>query len=165
MKGGLGTAAVHLPDGAMVAALVAVNPLGDVVDPESGRVLAGVRTEDGKGLRGGMDILLRGGPDPRHRGENSVISVVATNVALSKAEATRVARMAHNGVARTVRPVFTPWDGDTLFALSTGEKTVAQPTLVAGAVAAEAVARAVVRAVQMATGLPGLPSARELGRA
>jgi L-aminopeptidase/D-esterase-like protein len=164
MKGGLGTAAVPLPGGVKVAALVAVNPLGDVVDPESGRVLAGVRTEDGKGIRGGMDILLKGGADPRHRGENSVISVVATNVALSQAEATRVARMAHNGVARTVRPVFTPFDGDTLFALSTGEKTVDQPTLVVGAIAAEAVARAVVRAVQMATGLPGLPSARELGR-
>lgn len=163
MKGGLGTAAVELPGGAKVAALVAANPLGDVVDPASGRVLAGVRTEDGKGLRGGMDILLRGGPDPRHRGESSVISVVATNVALSQAEATRVARMAHNGVARTVRPVFTPWDGDTLFALSTGEKELAQPALVVGAIAAEAVARAAVRAVETATSLPGLPSARELG--
>jgi L-aminopeptidase/D-esterase-like protein len=164
MKGGLGTAAVPLPGGAKVAALVAVNPLGDVVDPGSGRVLAGVRTEDGKGLRGGMEILLKGGPDPGGRGENSVISVVATDVALSQAEATRVARMAHNGLARTVRPVFTPDDGDTLFALSTGSKTVDQATLVVGALAAEAVAQAVVRAVEMATSLPGLPSARELGR-
>jgi L-aminopeptidase/D-esterase-like protein len=164
MKGGLGTAALALPGGAKVAALVAANPLGDVVDPESGRVLAGVRTEDGKGLRGGMDVLMKGGPDPRDQGENSVISVVATDVALSQAEATRVARMAHNGAARTIRPVFTPWDGDTLFALSTGEKTVSQPALVVGALAAEAVARAVVRAVETAEGLPGLPSARELGR-
>jgi L-aminopeptidase/D-esterase-like protein len=164
MKGGLGTAAVALPGGVTVAALVAANPLGDVVDPERGRLLAGVRTEDGKGVQGGMDILLKGGPDLGNRGENSVISVVATNVALSQTEATRVARMAHNGLARTVRPVFTPWDGDTLFALSAGQKTVNQPALVVGAIAAEAVARAVVRAVTMATGLPGLPSARELGR-
>jgi L-aminopeptidase/D-esterase-like protein len=165
MKSGLGAAAVTLPGGAVVGALVAVNAKGDVVDPESGRTLAGVRTEDGKGLRGAMDALLAGeGPGPARSGENTTIGVVATNVTLTKAEATKVAQMAHDGLARAIRPVHTPWDGDTLFALSTGAMTIAEPSLVVGVVAAEVVARAVVRAVHNATGLPGLPSATDLAR-
>ena len=91
-----------------------------------------------------------------------VIGAVATNVALTQAEATKVAQMAQDGIARTVRPAHTPWDGDTLFALSTGERRLDQPGLLVGAVAAEMVARAVVRAVRTATGLPGLPSATDL---
>ncbi len=163
MKSGLGTAAVAVPGGVTVGALVAVNAMGDVIDPENGRTLAGARTEDGRGLRGAMDALLAGeGFGPGRSGENTTIGVVATNVRLTQAEATKVAQMAHDGLARTIRPVHTPWDGDTLFALSTGETAIAQPTLVVGALAAEAVARAVVRAVQTATSLPGLPSASEL---
>jgi len=165
MKAGLGTAAVTLAGGVTVGALVAVNARGDVLDPESGRTLAGVRTEDGDGLRGAMDALLAGeGPDPAGAGENTTIGVVATNVTLTQAEATKVAQMAQDGLARTISPAHTPWDGDTLFALSTGEMTIAQPSFLAGAVAAEVVARAVVRAVQTATGLPGLPAARDLAR-
>lgn len=164
MKGGLGTASVRLPGDAVVSAIVAVNAVGDVVDPTSGTVLAGVRTEDGQSVHGSLDLLLSGAlsetPQPV---ESSVIGVVATNVALNQAEATRVAYMAHNGLARTIRPVFTPLDGDTLFALSTGGVRVEQPALVAGALAAEAVARAVIRAIRTATSLPGLPAARDLG--
>jgi L-aminopeptidase/D-esterase-like protein len=87
---------------------------------------------------------------------------VATNVALTKAEATKVAQMAHDGLARAIRPAHLPWDGDTLFALSTAALTMDQAVLVVGALAAEAVARAVVRAVTTATGLPGYPSASDL---
>ena len=94
-----------------------------------------------------------------------MVGVVATNVSLSQAEATKVAQMAHDGIARTVRPAHTPWDGDTLFALSTGAMTIPQPALVVGAVAAEVVARAVIRAVKTATGLPSLPSAADLATA
>lgn len=165
MRGGLGTASVRLPDGAVVAALVAVNAYGDVMDPATGRVLAGVRTRDGKGLRGAVDALLAGEvPGRPLAGQNTSIGVVATNVSLTKTEATKVAQMAHDGLARSVRPVHTPWDGDTLFALSTGTVKLDQAPLVVGALAAEAVARAVVRAVTTATGLPGYPSAGDLAR-
>ena len=166
MKGGLGTAAIRLPRGGTVAALVAVNAVGDVVDPDTGQTVAGVRTEDGTGLLGAMNALLAGqGAEESQKGENTSIGVVATDVTLSQAEATKVAQMAHDGLARAIRPVHTPWDGDTLFALSTGKVEVAQPALLVGAVAAEVVARAVVRAVRAATGLPGWPSATELGSA
>jgi L-aminopeptidase/D-esterase-like protein len=165
MKGGVGTASLRLPGGAVVAALVAVNAYGDVVDPATGRLLAGVRTPDGKGLRGAMDALLAGATPGRSLpGQNTSIGVVATNVALTKAEATKVAQMAHDGLARAIRPVHTPWDGDALFALSTGGLRIEQPALPVGVLAAEAVARAVVRAVLTATGLPGYPSASELAR-
>jgi len=165
MKGGVGTASVRLPDGVVVAALVAVNALGDVVDPATGRVLAGVRTPDGRGLRGATDALLAGEKPGRPlQGQNTSIGVVATNVVLTKAEATKVAQMAHDGLARAIRPVHSPWDGDTLFALSTGGMTIEQPAMVVGTLGAEAVARAVVRAVTSATGLPGFPSASDLGR-
>jgi L-aminopeptidase/D-esterase-like protein len=163
MKCGLGTAAVRLPGGAVVAALVAVNAAGDVVDPATGRPVAGCRAEDGRRLEGTMAALLAGRPPAAdRRGENTTIGVVATNVALSKAEATKVAQMAHDGLARTINPVHTPWDGDTLFALSTGALAHSAAPLVVGALAAEAVARAVVRAARAATGLPGLPAARDL---
>jgi L-aminopeptidase/D-esterase-like protein len=165
MKGGVGTASLRLPDGAVVAALVAVNAYGDVVDPATGRLLAGVRTADGKRLRGAMDALLSGATPGRSlAGQNTSIGVVATNVTLTKTEATKVAQMAHDGFARAIRPVHTPWDGDALFALSTGAVAIEQAALLVGALAAEAVARAVVRAVLSATGLPGYPSASDLAR-
>jgi L-aminopeptidase/D-esterase-like protein len=165
MKGGVGTASVRLPGGAVVAALVAVNALGDVVDPATGRVLAGMRQPDGRGLGGTMEALLAGAPPGRPlAGQNSTIGVVATTVALTKTEARKVAQMAHDGLARTIRPVHTPWDGDTLFALSTGGATLDQAVLVVGALAAEVVARAVLRAVTTATGLPGYPSVADLAR-
>ena len=102
-----------------------------------------------------MDALV-GGETPGRPlvGQNTSIGVVATNVALTKTEARKVAQMAHDGLARAIRPVHTPWDGDALFALSAGAVKLEQPTLVVGVLAAEAVARAVVRAVTMATDFP-----------
>jgi L-aminopeptidase/D-esterase-like protein len=165
MKAGMGSASLRLPNGAIVAALVAVNALGDVVDPATGRLLAGLRTEDGKALRGTLEALQAGERSGRPLpGENTAIGIVATNVALSKSEATRVAQMAHDGLARAIRPVHTPWDGDTLFALSTGSVRIQEAALVVGSLAAEVVARAVVRGVLTATSLPGLPSAADLTR-
>jgi L-aminopeptidase/D-esterase-like protein len=164
MKGGLGSAAISLEGGLVVGALVAVNPLGDVLDPESGRLLAGVRTGDGRAVRGTLESLLAGErPGGPLVGRSSTIGVVATNAALSKVEATRVAQSGHDGLARTIRPVHTPWDGDTLFALSTGANRVEQPALIVGMLAAEAVAQAVVRAVRSAVGWRGLPAAAEMG--
>lgn len=163
MKAGVGTAALRLPKGGVVAALVAVNAVGDVVDPATGRILAGLRSDDGLALRGSVEALLAGvGPGRPLPGENTAIGVVATNVTLTKSEATRVAQMAHDGLARAIRPAHTPWDGDTLFALSTGAVTLENAPLVVGAIAAEVTARAVVRSALTATGLPGLPSAAEL---
>jgi L-aminopeptidase/D-esterase-like protein len=165
MKGGLGTASIRLPGGAVVAALVAVNANGDVVDPATGNLLAGVRTADGRRLRGAVEALVAGEvPGKPLVGQNTSIGVVATNVALTKTEATKVAQMAHDGLARAIRPVHTPWDGDALFALSVGDVKLDQSTLVVGSLAAEAVARAVVRAVTTATGLPGYPSVSDLAR-
>ena len=165
MKAGIGSASVRLPNGAVVAALVAVNALGDIVDPQTGRPLAGLRTADGKSLRGTLAALLAGeAPGRPLAGENTAIGVVATNVALTKSEATKVAQMAHDGLAQAIRPVHTPSDGDTLFAVSTGAVTLDHATLVVGSLAAEVVARAVVRAVLAARGLPGLPSASDLAR-
>jgi L-aminopeptidase/D-esterase-like protein len=164
MKSGLGSAAVSLDGGLVVGALVAVNALGDVVDPESGRLVAGVRTADGRSVRGTLESLLAGEPPLGPlAGKSTTIGVVATNAALTKVDATRVAQMAHDGLARTIRPVHTPWDGDTLFALSTGGMRVEEGALVVGTLAAEVVGRAVVRAVRAAVGWGGLPAASEIG--
>jgi L-aminopeptidase/D-esterase-like protein len=165
MKAGLGTASVRLPGGAVVAALAAVNAAGDVVDPATGRLVAGARTEAGDGLEGTMKALLDGrAPAGLPKGESTTLVVVATDAGLTKTEAAKVAQMAHDGVARAINPVHTPWDGDTVFALSTGKVTVPGGVLVVGAVAAEVTARAILRGVRMARGLPGLPAAADLGR-
>ena len=164
MKGGIGTASLTLPDGLIVAALVAVNAAGDVVDPATGRVVAGVRTADGRGLAD-VRLLLRSGlVKPGRPGENTAIGVVATNARLTKAQATKVAQMAHDGLARAIVPVHTPVDGDTLFALATGTRSQPSDVLTIGALAADAVAEAVVRAVRAATGIPGFPAARDVER-
>jgi L-aminopeptidase/D-esterase-like protein len=159
MKGGLGTASLRLPNGLVVAALAAVNAIGDVRDPEGGRLLAGARGADG-GLRGSMSALVAGDAPAAVMGANTTLAVVATNATLTKAQATRVATMSHDGLARTIEPVHTPWDGDTVFALATGR--VAASELLVGALAAEVTARAIVRAIRLAKGLPGLPSASDL---
>ena len=162
MKGGIGTAAITLQDGVVVAALVAVNAYGDVIDPATGRVVAGVRTADGNGLADAR-VLLRGGSALKKLvAENSTIGVVATNAKLTKTQATKVAQMAHDGLARSISPVHSLADGDALFALATGTLAGEADTSRIGALAAEAVADAVVRAVRAAKGLPGLPAARDL---
>ena len=166
MKGGIGTALLELPDGVRVAALMAVNAVGDIHDPETGALIAGVRTEDGRGLAGAGN-LLRQAPSEAPRGENTTIGVVATNVPLTQAQLGIVARMAHDGLARVVRPAHTPVDGDTIFALSTGSIAAGDwatdiGRLRIGALAADATAEAIVRAVREATGVPGYPAARDL---
>jgi L-aminopeptidase/D-esterase-like protein len=162
MKGGLGSASIALPDGLVVAALAAVNAAGDVVDPGTGQVIAGVRTADGRAIADVRGLLRSGAASGVPLvGENTTIGVVATNAALTKSQARKVAQMAHSGLARAIAPSHTPVDGDTIFALATalqGER----PVGTIGALAAEAMAEAIVRAVRSATGLPGLPAARDL---
>jgi len=164
MKAGLGSASIRLPNGVVVAALAAVNAVGDVVDPSTGRLVAGARSADGRSLEGTMRALLEGRVSglPDSRGENTTLGVVATSAVLTKVEATKVAQMAQDGLARTLNPVHTPLDGDTVFALSTGKSGLGLGPAVIGPLAAEAMARAILRAVWAARGLPGLPAAVDL---
>ena len=166
MKGGLGSAAIVLPNGLVVAAIVAVNAVGDIIDPETGKVVAGVRTEDGKALADVRKLLRSGAlgrrPPPR-AGENTTIGVVATNARLTKTEINRVAMMADDGFARAINPSHTTGDGDTIFSLATGRWDGQANVSMIGALAAEAMAEAIVRAVSKAESLNGVPSAKELG--
>jgi hypothetical protein len=162
MKAGLGTASITVPGGATVAALAAVNALGDVVDPDTGRIVAGTRNPDG--TFADARVLLRAGrlPWAPPSAENTTLVVVATDARLSKAEASKVAQMAHDGLARAIVPIHTMRDGDTVFALATGARKERADVTLVGSLAADAVAQAVVRAVRQATGVPGFPAVRDL---
>jgi L-aminopeptidase/D-esterase-like protein len=177
MKGGVGSASAVLPSGHAayrIGALAAVNALGDVYDETTGRIVAGARCPSGQGWF--ADDLARewardetGGIAPLFPGTNTTIAVVATDAPLSKAELATLAQMAHDGLARAICPVHTPYDGDTIFALSTaphasdaGRGTSEMEVLLAGALAARTLARAIVKATRAATGLHGVPAARDL---
>ena len=134
----------------MVAALAAVNAVGDVIDPATGRVVAGVRTPDGAGLADARTLLRAGAGGGGRPRENTTLGVVATNAALTQAEATTVAQMAHDGLARAIVPAHTPSDGDAIFALATGRRDEPVGAGTVGALAAEAMAEAIVRAVRAA---------------
>jgi L-aminopeptidase/D-esterase-like protein len=163
MKSGLGSASIGLRDGLVVAALVAVNAAGDVVDPKTGRVVAGTRTPDGRGLAD-VRTLLRGGRPGRDvlPLENTTIGIVATNATLTKVQATRVAQMAQDGLARAVVPAHTSADGDAIFAMATGRRPGNPDVDLIGALAADAMSEAILRAVRAATGIPGYPAVRDL---
>lgn len=166
MKGGLGSAGLAFDDGTVVAALVAVNCRGDVRDPVSGRIIAGARTDDGSGFRDTRAALLAGARSESAGAENTTIGVVATNRKLSKAECTHFAGVAHDGLARAIAPAHTRFDGDTLFFLATGSAAAPEDAAQYDrleAAAAAVVARAILRAVQQAEGIPGFPSASDLG--
>ena len=163
MRGGLGTASVTLDNGLVVAALVAVNAVGDVIDPTTGEVVAGVRTEDGAALADARRLLRAGERSASSPGQNTTIGVVVTNARLTKAQATKVAQMAQDGLARTIAPSHTPWDGDTMFSLATGALDAEADVLLIGSLAADVTAEAVLRGVRAATGLPGLPAAVDMG--
>ena len=165
MKGGIGSAAVTL-NGVTVGALIAVNALGDVVDPATGAPLAGARTADGRALRGSVAAVLAGeAPLSLLAGVNTTIGVVATDAPLTKAQCQRLAGAGHDGLARAIRPVHTMSDGDTLFALATGQAPALDFNVLC-IMAAEAVARACVNAVRAAEGIKtdtlDLPSASDL---
>jgi L-aminopeptidase/D-esterase-like protein len=164
MKGGIGSYAITLPNGLVVAAIVAVNSVGDIIDPDTGRVVAGARSEDGKSVADVRRILRTGNVIATPRaGENTTIGLVATNARLSKTDVNRIALMADDGFARAIYPSHTPGDGDTVFALATGRWQGEASVAVVGALAADAMAEAIVRAVSKADSLAGVPSAKELG--
>src|SRR4029453_13236576 len=158
--GGIGHAPVEDPAFA-AGAIMAVNAVGDVRDPETGRLIAGARdTPDGRGLIDPPPALAAGVPPPGFRPSNTTIGCVVTDARLTKAEAAWVAALAMDGYGLALSPPHLPSGGDTLFCLSGGERE-ADPAQV-GKAAAQVVARAIARAVRAATGLPGLPPARAL---
>lgn len=152
MKGGFGAASEELPGGLIVEAFAATNAVGDVID-DDGRIIAGARSPSGDFLDA-MVFLKCGAAPPPAPMENTTLVVIATNGKISKEEANKVAQMAHDGLARSIRPAHTPFDGDVVFSLATGE--VDTRVDVVGAIAAEAVAAAVRRAVRAATSLAGV---------
>lgn len=160
MKGGVGTASLTTADGVTLSALVAVNALGDVIDPATGRVVAGVRTADGKALADARVLLRTEGRAfaPPRAADNTTLGVIATNATLSKVQATRVAQVAHDGYARAIWPVHTQADGDTIFVVATGELPGEPDVTTIGALAADVMATAIVRAARQATSLPGIPA-------
>lgn len=172
MKGGIGTASVTV-GGVTVGALIAVNSLGDVIDPDTALPVAGARTEDGRALLDTRRALLRGDlPKPLLAGTNTTIGVIATDAVLTKVQANRLATVAHDGLARAINPVHTMSDGDTLFALATGRVPLAADgpgmtvlSTMAAEVAARATLRAVLAARSVTVGELHIPSAAELGTA
>ena len=161
MKGGQGFASLVSPNGLKLWALAVVNAFGDICNHENGQLLAGVRTEDGQRLANAAASLtelevLRG-----FSATNTVLGVVGTNATLSKAELTRVAQMAHDGIARSVVPSHTLYDGDTIFALSTGSYGRVEASVI-GALAAHNMAQAIVNGIIHATGVENLPAYKDL---
>jgi L-aminopeptidase/D-esterase-like protein len=164
MKGGIGTSSIKLANGLIVAAIVAVNCVGDVIDPRTGKIVAGARTADGKSF---VNIIeaFRSGRSVTSPGQNTTIGVVATNARFDKTQMTKIAEMSHDGLARAINPTHTLSDGDTMFAMSTGTSNVTTPNLTAiGALAAEAVSEAILRAVMKAKSVPGFPSYTDISK-
>ncbi len=167
MRGGQGTAARRVAGGWVVGALAVVNAVGNIVDPASGRIVAGARGADG-GAFADLDRWLAGEAAPEAPPAlNTTIGVVATDAPLDKSQVQRVAWMAHDGLARAIYPSHTLFDGDTVFALSTAAPgaggAARDPPAVSllGAAAAQMLASAIVRAVRAAASLPSLPAARD----
>jgi L-aminopeptidase/D-esterase-like protein len=155
MKGGLGSASMKLDDDTLVGAIVVVNALGDIIDPQTQQVVAGTRNSTGDGFLASSPF------------GNTTIAVIATNAALSKSEINKVAQMAHDGMAQAIRPAHTMFDGDTIFALALGPRSSIRPDQATaalrvssiGAAAATTLARAIVKAVRAAHNLHGVPAA------
>lgn len=155
MKSGLGSASISLPNGLVVGALVVVNAVGHVVEPQTGEILAGPRDEEGQ-IQDSVEMMKARAFSPIPPGTNTTIAVVASNATFTKAEAKKVAQMAHDGLARTIRPIHTMFDGDTIFAVSTGG--IETSVDLVGTLSADVLAEAVIRAVKSAAAAGGLPS-------
>lgn len=167
MKGGIGTASLTV-EGVTVAALIACNAVGDVIDPDTAKVICGARTVDGLHLLDSRRALLAGhAPRPLLAGTNTTIGVIATDAVITRVQATRLAQMGHDGLARSINPVHTMFDGDTLFSLGTGASGRSLGMMALGTLAAEVTAMAVVRAVRAARGITvgslHLPAMADLG--
>ncbi|HKW21624.1 MAG TPA: P1 family peptidase [Ktedonobacterales bacterium] len=176
VKGGVGSASEQLPDGHVIAALVAVNALGDIYDAATGRLLAGARSSSGQRWLADDIAAARSGAlaqppapeSPPVPGTQTTLAVIATDAPFTKAELAKLAQMAHDGLALAIRPVHTPFDGDIVFALSTDKNAAtaapagALPLALAGGIAARTLARAVANAIRAATGLHSVPALRDI---
>jgi L-aminopeptidase/D-esterase-like protein len=161
MKGGLGFASLAFSGGAMVQALAVVNAFGDVVEPETGAILAGARKSPRSGELANTEAQMLSGIRRKSFGAtNTTLVVVMTTAALTKLQATKAAQMAQDGMARAIRPAHTRFDGDLIFVLSVGTKRADLTTV--GAAAAQATALAIVNAVKTAKGFGGAPSYQDL---
>lgn len=169
MKGGVGTASVRLGE-VTIAALVVLNAAGDIVDWRRGEIVAGARTADGRGFARSVDVLRR---DLETRGaanapladeplRATTLAVVATNAALTKTQLTKLAMMANTGAARAINPYHTQGDGDQVLAVSTGRSKANVSLTAAGAIAAELVADAILRAARTATSVTGWTAVKDL---
>ena len=160
IKSGLGTASQEIGGGIIIAALVVVNAVGDVVNPRTGTILAGPRQQEGNSFLSTIELFkqFHGGQIPA--AGNTTLGVVATNAALNKEQVNKLAQMAQDGIARAINPSHTMHDGDVIFALSLGEKT--SDITILGSVAAEVVADAIVRAVEQAETMAGIPAMKDV---
>ena len=160
MKTGIGSYAIEIGS-FRIGALVAVNALGDIYDWKNGEKIAGLLTEDGKGFRDTVELLSQrlDVVENKFTG-NTTIGVVITNAAFNKTQLCKIASMTHNGYARSIRPLHTSADGDSIYAVSVGREAVDQD--VAGTLAAEVMSEAIIRAVESAEGAYGFPARRDL---
>jgi L-aminopeptidase/D-esterase-like protein len=160
MKGGVGSAAMTTSDGTIIAALVVLNALGDVVDPANGRIVAGVRKAQSGSFEDARTLIRNGAPRPAPGG-NTTLGVIATNATLNKAQASQLAQLAGDGFVRAIWPIHTQADGDTVFSLATGTKPGEPDLIRLGALAADVMSSAVLRAATQATSLPSIPAVRD----
>lgn len=160
MKGGLGSASIRLENGAVIGAIVAVNPVGDVRDPSTGKILAGPYDKQQGRIMDSLEVMKHQYRSAIPAGTNTTIGVVAVNADLTKAQATKVAQMAHDGLARTIYPSHTMYDGDTIFAVATGGSQL--PVDVIGSMAARAMEMAVLNAVYSAASIAGITAYTDL---
>jgi L-aminopeptidase/D-esterase-like protein len=160
IKGGIGTASKELQDGTIVAAIFAVNALGDIIDHTTGKILASPRFPGDIHRTGTIELLQRNYSNDDFVPTNTTIGIVATNASLTKEQVNKIASMAHDGMARAINPSHTMYDGDTIFALSLGDKTGDVTTI--GAIAAELTSEAIKRAVIHAETLAGVPAINDI---
>lgn len=167
MKGGIGTASLKVGR-ITVGAIVAVNAVGDVIDPSTGHVIAGTRSADGTRRMGVTQAIMNGGlPPAAQAGMATTIGLVATDASLTKAQCQKLAQMSHDGLARVIDPIHTMFDGDTMFCVATGKASLPGNMMALGAMVAQVTSAAVLRAVLHAravsgTGVPALPTASDL---
>jgi len=159
-KSGLGTASQKIADDIIVAALVVVNAVGDVVDHRTGKTVAGPRIDQNKGFLRTTELMKQDHSEQSSLSDNTVLGVVATNAMLNKEQVNKLAQMAQDGIARAIYPSHTMHDGDAIFALSMGDKT--GDITVLGSVAAEIISDAIVRAVDQAETLDGIPAIKDI---
>jgi len=162
-KGGLGTSYIEFSNGVSIGALVVVNSFGDVINPSEGKIIAGSRFPNKPGFANTLDQIKKGLHSKSvFQNSNTTIGIVATNAKITKTEANQIARVSHNGLARTISPVHTNVDGDTIFVIGRKSGNIKADVDSLSAVAADAVALAVLDAIDCADGLGGIPSAKDL---